>query len=125
MAKWAVKLSTFDLIYEPRTAIKSQALADFVADFSSDIQLEVDLEVQSWSEDNQVWTLFTDGASNVRGIGLGIILKSPQGGIIPQSINCEFQATNNEAEYEALIAGLQLSLDLGIKNIQVYVDSFG
>jgi len=123
MAKWSVKLSTYDLVYEPRTAIKSQALANFVADFSTDIQQEVDLEVQMLNEDTQGWTLFTDGASNVRGSGLGIILKSPQGDIIPQSIRCDFHTTNNEAEYEALIAGLQLARNMGIRNLQVYVDS--
>ena len=50
MAKWSVKLSAYDLVYEPRTAIKSQALADFVADFSSDMQHEADLEVQQLEE---------------------------------------------------------------------------
>ena len=123
MAKWSVKLSTYDLVYESRTAIKSQTLADFVADFSIDIQPEVDLEVQQLDESKQNWILFTDGASNVRGTGLGIILKSPQGDTIPQSINCAFPATNNEAEYEALVAGLQLAKDLGIRNLQVFVDS--
>ncbi|KAD4585878.1 hypothetical protein E3N88_23479 [Mikania micrantha] len=123
MAKWSVKLSTYDLIYEPRTTIKSQALADFVADFSSDLQPEVDLEIKLLDEDTGEWTLFTDGSSNVRGTGLGIILKSPQGDIIPQSISCEFQATNNEAEYEALIAGLQLARDMNIRNLHVFVDS--
>ncbi|KAI3812246.1 hypothetical protein L1987_16953 [Smallanthus sonchifolius] len=73
MAKWSVKLSAYDLMYEPRTTIKSQALADFVADFSSDIQHEADLEVQQLEESKDEWTLFTDGASNVRGTGLGIV----------------------------------------------------
>ncbi|KAI3797991.1 hypothetical protein L1987_33257 [Smallanthus sonchifolius] len=114
MAKWSVKLSAYDLIYEPRTTIKYQALADFVADFSSDIQQEADLEVQRLEESKDEWNLFTDGVSNVKGTGLGIILKSPQGDILPQSKSCEFQATNNEAEYEALIAGLQLSRDIKI-----------
>ena len=57
MAKWSVKLSAYDLIYEPMTAIKSQALADFVADFSQDIQQEVDLEVQNLENNNEIWTL--------------------------------------------------------------------
>ncbi|KAI3812676.1 hypothetical protein L1987_17388 [Smallanthus sonchifolius] len=95
MAKWSVKFSAYDLIYEPRTAIKSQALADFVADFSSDIQHEADLEVQQLEESKDEWTLFTDSASNVRGTSLGGILKSSQGDIIPQSISCEFYATIN------------------------------
>jgi ribonuclease HI len=123
MAKWAVKLSAFDIIYESRTAIKSQALADFVADFSSDIVEEANKEVQQLEEAGGNWILYTDGASNIRGTGLGILLKSPQGDIIPLSISCEFQATNNEAEYEALIAGLQLAKDMEIKYIQVFVDS--
>ena len=36
MAKWSVKLSIYNIIYEPRSVRKSQALADFVADFSDD-----------------------------------------------------------------------------------------
>ena len=51
------------------------------------------------------------------------MLKLPQGDIIPQTVSSEFNATNNEAEYEALIMGLQLAMDLQIRNIQVYVDS--
>ncbi|KAI3827873.1 hypothetical protein L1987_01961 [Smallanthus sonchifolius] len=119
MANWSVKLSSYDLKYEPRTAIKSQSLADFVTDFSSDIQHEAGLEVQQLEESKDKWTLFTDGASNVRGTGLGILLKSPQGDIIPQTLSCEFQETNNEAEYEALITGLQLTRDIKIRYLQV------
>ena len=44
MAKWPVNLSTYDIKYEPRSAIKSQALAEFVADSSDDILPEVELE---------------------------------------------------------------------------------
>ncbi|KAJ0947497.1 putative ribonuclease H [Helianthus annuus] len=123
MAKWAVKLSAHDIRYEPRTAIKSQALADFVADFSSDLQKEAELEVQQLDETKDPWILHTDGSSNVKGTGLGILLKSPQGDIIPHSIACEFQATNNEAEYEALVAGLQIAKDMGVKYLKVFVDS--
>ncbi|KAK9077953.1 hypothetical protein SSX86_002010 [Deinandra increscens subsp. villosa] len=93
-------------------AIKSQALADFVADFSSDILPEVELEVKQLQEASGSWILYTDGASNFRGTGLGALLKLPQGDIIPLSIYCEFNVTNNEAEYEALIAGLQLAKDM-------------
>nr|XP_043611674.1 uncharacterized protein LOC122583320 [Erigeron canadensis] len=123
LAKWSVKLSAFNITYEPRTTIKSQALADFVADFTNDLQPEADLEVKLLTEKCEKWILHTDGAANVRGIGLGIILKSPQGDMLPQSISCEFTATNNETEYEALIAGLELAKNMGIKCLQVYVDS--
>jgi len=116
-------MSTYDIKYEPRNAIKLQALADFVADFTSDLQVQADLEVQQLEETKDPWILYTDGASNVRGTSLGILLKSPHGDIIPQSIACEFQATNNEAEYEALIVGLQLAKQMRIRYLQVYVDS--
>ncbi|KAJ0942260.1 putative integrase, catalytic core, ribonuclease H domain, ribonuclease H-like superfamily [Helianthus annuus] len=119
MAKWAVKLSAHDIRYEPRTAIKSQALADFVAGFGSDLQKEAELEVQQLDETKDPWILHTDGSSNIKGTGLGILLKSPQGDIIPHSIACEFQATNNEAEYEALIAGLQIAKHMGIRYLEV------
>ena len=46
MAKWSVKLSTYNIIYDPRSTIKSQALADFVADFSDDLKNEVKLEIE-------------------------------------------------------------------------------
>jgi len=123
IAKWALKLSTYDIKYEARNAIKSQALADFVADFTSDLQEQPDLELQKLEEIKYPWILFTNGASNFRGTCVGILLNSPQGDIIPQSIACEFQATNNEAEYEALIAGLQLEKQMRIRYLQVYVNS--
>ena len=124
MAKWSVKLSTYNIIYEPRSAINSQALADFVVDFSDDLKKELELEGEQLHKENVgKWILYTDGASNAKGTKLAIMLKSPQGDIIPHAVGCEFNATNNEAEYEALIMGLQLAMDLQIRNIQVYVDS--
>lgn len=52
-----------------------------------------------------------------------IIMKSSQVDMVPQAIRCDFQVTNNEAEYEGLIDGLQLFKDIRIINIHVYVDS--
>ena len=125
MAKWAIRLSTYDISYDARTTIKSQALADFVADFSPSQLHQAQEEYQQvmTKVEIQPWSLFTDGASNVNGAGLGLVLKSPQGDIVAYSICCEFKATNNEAEYEALIAGLTTAQSLGIKNIDVFSDS--
>ncbi|XP_074288969.1 uncharacterized protein LOC141614114 [Silene latifolia] len=111
MAKWSVHLSSYDLKFEPRTAIKSQTQAE--------------QEVLNLEEDkkDQVWELHVDGASNTKGVGVGLVLKSPQGDLIVQAVQCEFKATNNEAEYEALILGLKLALDLKIRHLKVYSDS--
>ncbi|XP_074327249.1 uncharacterized protein LOC141665167 [Apium graveolens] len=59
----------------------------------------------------------------MNGTGLGLVLKSPQGDIIAQSICCDFKATNNEAEYEALIMGLVIAKDVKIRSIDVNCDS--
>uniref|UniRef100_A0A803LM12 RNase H type-1 domain-containing protein n=1 Tax=Chenopodium quinoa TaxID=63459 RepID=A0A803LM12_CHEQI len=55
--------------------------------------------------------------------GLGLVLKSPQGDMIVPAICCDFKATNNEEEYEVLIAGMNLAKDLGVTNLQVFCDS--
>ena len=53
MAKWTVKLSTYNIKYEPRSMIRSQALMDFVADFNNDLQAEVELETKRFLEKNK------------------------------------------------------------------------
>ncbi|XP_074304424.1 uncharacterized protein LOC141639143 [Silene latifolia] len=123
--KWSVHLSGYDLKFEPRTAIKSQALADFVSDFSPTLQEQADSEILTLSEakGEQVWELHVDGASNTKGAGVGLVLKSPQREQIIQAVRCEFKATNNDDEYEALILGLQLALEMQINHITVYSDS--
>nr|XP_009776084.1 PREDICTED: uncharacterized protein LOC104225904 [Nicotiana sylvestris] len=69
-----------------------------------------------------VWTLFADGASNVKGSGLGLVLITPSGEVLRQAIKT-FSLTNNEAEYEALIAGLELARGLNSEVIEIKCDS--
>ncbi|KAL5566007.1 hypothetical protein UlMin_029171 [Ulmus minor] len=105
LTKWAVELSEYDISYQPRTAIKSQALADFIADFAPSAQAQANNELLAIATPpHSNWTLSVDGSSNMSGAGLGLVLISPEGDIIQQAIKCGFKATNNEAEYEALIA---------------------
>ncbi|XP_059654926.1 uncharacterized protein LOC132301715 [Cornus florida] len=115
MTKWAIELSSFDITYEARTAIKGQAVADFLLDCDDEDTVE-DCNC-SW------WKLFVDGSSNQMGAGIGIQLQTPEGTTLSQVIRLEFSATNNEAEYEALIAGLKLAKELKIKNLMAYSDS--
>lgn len=67
--------------------------------------------------------LFVDGASNRHGAGLGIVLISPDGLTIEHSITLGFPASNNEAEYEALLAGLKSALQMKASELMVYSDS--
>ncbi|XP_074265763.1 uncharacterized protein LOC141588208 [Silene latifolia] len=89
MSKWFVHLSGYDIRYDPRTAIKSKSLADFVSDFSPAIQNLADEEILTLkgNKEAEVWQMHIDGASNQRG------------------------------------AGMQLALELGVRNLQIFSDS--
>ena len=93
-------------------------LANFVAKLTQPLEM---LKVDKGK--CEVWELKVDGSSNPRGVGIGILLKSSHGEIFEQSLKLDFKASNNEAEYEALINGLKMSLELRISRIKVLTDS--
>nr|GEV38463.1 hypothetical protein [Tanacetum cinerariifolium] len=68
------------------------------------------------------WTLFTDGSSCVDGSGAGLVLTNPEGVEFTYALRFQFTASNNEAEYEALVAGIRITMQMGVKNIQVLVE---
>ncbi|XP_019442352.1 PREDICTED: uncharacterized protein LOC109347077 [Lupinus angustifolius] len=112
MIAWSIELSQFDIRFEPRTAIKSQVLFDFVAELAAP---EGDPE--------QVWTIFVDGSSNPRGNGAGILLEDGQGVTIEHSLTFTFPTSNNQAEYEACIVGLQLAKEVGARKVLICSNS--
>ncbi|GJT39472.1 reverse transcriptase domain-containing protein [Tanacetum coccineum] len=69
------------------------------------------------------WTLFTDGSSCVDGCGAGVILTDSEGVEFTYALRFQFEATNNEAEYKALIAGLRIAKKISVQNLGVNVDS--
>ena len=117
--KWAIELSEFDIKYKPKTAIKGQVPADFVMEFTS---AAPDKNDQTMT-DLPIWKLFVDGASNAQGSGAGLILTSPEGIDIEYALRFGFQASNNMAEYEAVIAGLHLAHSLEVDQLEVCSDS--
>ncbi|XP_074336314.1 uncharacterized protein LOC141673462 [Apium graveolens] len=130
MLKWAVELGQFDLEYMPRTAIKGQALADFLLEFDSavDDKALVVLHPPHTEESLEEfphpwWILHVDGVVNYGGAGAGIVLVSPEGHHLMSAIHFKFYATNNDAEYEALINGLNIALEMGVRNLITKSDS--
>uniref|UniRef100_A0A2N9I389 Uncharacterized protein n=1 Tax=Fagus sylvatica TaxID=28930 RepID=A0A2N9I389_FAGSY len=69
------------------------------------------------------WVLYVDGAANSRGSGLGIVLISPEGELLEQAVRLGFSASNNEAEYEALLYGLRAAKRLGADPLTIHCDS--
>ena len=74
-------------------------------------------------DDLPIWKLSVDGASNAQGSGAGLILTTPEGIDIEYALRFGFHASNNEAEYEAVIAGLNLAHSLEVDQLEVYSDS--
>ncbi|KAF8093704.1 hypothetical protein N665_0380s0024 [Sinapis alba] len=116
LSKWVIELSEYNISYKGRPAIKAQVLADFIVEIPPDQAVELDIPVKSW-------ILHVDGASSNKGSGIGVHLQSPIGELIEQSFRLGFSASNNEAEYEALIAGLRLPKLVGAKRLQAFRDS--
>nr|GEZ59698.1 reverse transcriptase domain-containing protein [Tanacetum cinerariifolium] len=119
LQKWSIMLAEHNITYRPRTSIKGQILADFLNEMPSNASQGVSVaETQE-----EPWTLFTDGSSCVDRSGAWLILTNPDGVEFTYALRFQFAASNNEAEYEALIAGLWIATQMGVKNIQANVDS--
>ena len=125
LTKCVVELSEFDITFHPWTAIKSQGLVDFIANFPPNIHEQAEKELFCMTEGPQLgmWTLHVDGSSNFKGSGLGRVLTSADGDKLERSISCGFKITNNEAEYEAMIAGLNLAKEIGMQRLTICSDS--
>jgi ribonuclease HI len=67
--------------------------------------------------------MYFDGALNLKGAGAGVLLISPQGEQLNYVLQNHYKASNNSAEYEALIHGIRIALSLGIKRLLAFGDS--
>jgi ribonuclease HI len=116
LANWAIELGQFDLEFTPRNAVKGQVLADFLVEFTNMPEIEEpDLE--------RKWVVYVDGSSTKKRGGAGIVLITPEGEELNGSLRLEFKTTNNEAEYEAVVVGLEMALELGADSVEVRSDS--
>ncbi|XP_013733765.2 uncharacterized protein LOC106437417 [Brassica napus] len=115
-SKWAIELSEHDIVFKNRTTAKSQVLADFLIELAPELEQDLILSSQ-----NRI--LHVNGSSTNKGSGAGVQLQSPIGELIRQSFSFGFTASNNEAEYESLIAGLRLAKAVKAKRLSAYCDS--
>ncbi|KAL0282795.1 UNVERIFIED_CONTAM: Ribonuclease HI [Sesamum radiatum] len=72
---------------------------------------------------DQKWLLHVDGSSTSQGSGAGIVITTPQGEDLEFAIKFGFKASNNEAEYEALVIGMRMAHEAGDINLLAYSDS--
>src|SRR5664279_825029 len=116
VAKWGIELAAFDIQYKPRTTIKSQAIANFVADWTEAMEATP-------LPESEYWIMHFDGSKMLGGSGAGVFLRSPKGDKLSYILQIHFNASNNVAEYEALLHGLCIAKDIGVSRIMCYGDS--
>ncbi|GJR68087.1 reverse transcriptase domain-containing protein [Tanacetum coccineum] len=115
------ELEAFDVTYRPRTSIRGQVLTDFIDERPNEDGPPVGIQVEEAIPDP--WTLFTDESSCLEGSGARLILTNPEGIEFTYALRFEYEASNNEAEYEALVAGLRIAKQMGVQNLEARVDS--
>ena len=131
LMRWLVLLTTFDIQYVTQKSVKGSIVANYLASFpvSDDKPIDDDFPDEQFVSITSIigWQLYFDGATNQSGFGIGILLISPQGDHIPISVRLVFsdhhRLMNNIVEYEACITGLETSLDLGIRQLEIHGDS--
>ncbi|XP_068475157.1 uncharacterized protein [Phaseolus vulgaris] len=111
MIRWSIELFESGIKYEPRGPIKSQNLADFTSELQDNLEPEA------------TWILYVDGSSSKSGGGARVVLERSGSLCIEKSLHFGFKASNNQAEFEELIAGLLLAKDMGARKVECKTDS--
>jgi ribonuclease HI len=128
IAKWVEELAEFRLDFQPRHAVKSQVLADFIVEWTPPPSVsggsDPDSDPAPAEPRGPVFTephcmLYFDGSACQQVGGAGVVLIDPSGDQVKYMVHPEYKATNNMAEYEALIFGLSVALSLGIRQLLV------
>ncbi|XP_066324228.1 uncharacterized protein [Miscanthus floridulus] len=116
ISKWALKLMGHDIRYIHRTTIKSQALVNFIVKW---------MEVQLLTLDvtHEYWTMYFNGSVMAPGSGDGVVLISLNGSRLRYMICLHFSTSNNATEYEALINGLCIAIELSATWLYIHGDS--
>ncbi|GKD18769.1 reverse transcriptase domain-containing protein [Tanacetum coccineum] len=120
IAKWAIELGEHDIVFLKRD--ERETPADFLLEIPFD-DSEKKVKEKEVSYPSNEWKLYTDGASSFDGAGAGLMLIDPAGKEYTYALHFEFETTNNEAEYKALLAGLRIAQEMEIKKVAIFLDS--
>ena len=131
IALWNTILGAFDIKYMPRTSIKGQVLADLMAEFAKPL---IEMPTKQHGREGKpvcmasalkppCWRVYVDGAANQKGSRVVLVLITPEGTNIEKSLRLGFSATNNEAEYEALMQGIAMVQKMGGKAVEMFSNS--
>ncbi|XP_071901198.1 uncharacterized protein [Coffea arabica] len=114
-------------VRETEEAVEVRRIIDAVKATHSEKAVKVELarntaqagkDTEAAERADPTWTLYVDGVSSKEGCGAGLLLISPTGEELPYALRFGFRASNNESEYEALIAGMEMARKLGARSIK-------
>jgi hypothetical protein len=105
-----------NIVYKPRIAIKAQALSDFMAEWT-------EIQTPPKEKELEYWTINFDGSLQLQDAGACILVTSPEGESFKYVLQIHFLASNNAANYEALLHGLRITTALSICRLKVLWDS--
>ena len=131
VAKWGTILGAFNIKYMPRTSIKGQVLGNLVAEFIEppieELESTENMDEKLVGTISQyrlpAWEVYVDRALNQKGLGIGLVLISPEKVIIEKYLRLDFLTTNNEAEYETLVIRMAMVQRMGGKSINLFSNS--
>ncbi|GJV31988.1 reverse transcriptase domain-containing protein [Tanacetum coccineum] len=124
LLKWSFEIEEHDIHYRPRTSVKGQILADFpVGSIQGDVHQDKPMKDERSTSGIHGLLFIYGRISCIDGSGAGLIVTNPEGVEFTYALRFRFDATNNEVEYEALIAGLWIAEQMGVNNLQANVES--
>jgi len=126
ISRWVLMLSEFDITYATSKSVKGRAIAEHLAEHPQDGEKDEyfafpDESIMKIEEGS--WKMYFDGVVNRKGYGIGVILESPEGVHTPFAAKLCYHSTNNTAEYEACVVGMEAALRLGVEELDVFGDS--
>ncbi|CAL9025660.1 unnamed protein product, partial [Prunus brigantina] len=133
LVKWEIELGEFDIQFKPRPAKKGQAVADFISELTPPALSEKNspnaltvperTDAERFDPSVPLWILHVDGSANQQGCGAGLVLTTSDGSKVEYALRFNFRTINNEAECEALLAGLRLAKSMSAKQVSIHSDS--
>jgi hypothetical protein len=112
LGKWTYSLVEYDLEFEALKAMKGQVLEDFI------VERHIVEDGNICMAEEGAWKLFFDGSVCSQGRDIGCFIESPNGAEYEVSTRLEFRCTNNQAEYEALLTGLEVLIEVEAERVE-------
>ncbi|KAL0418934.1 UNVERIFIED_CONTAM: hypothetical protein Sradi_1306900 [Sesamum radiatum] len=124
LARWYLQMQQFEITYVPQKAVKGQVLANFLVNHPTPAEWELSNDLPNEDvlviEVTPPWKMYFDGASHKEGAGAGVVFATSEKEVLPYFFKLIQNCSNNIAEYQVLILGLEIAIDAKQLPLKVY-----